>query len=112
MATVIPKMEVILQNPKHTQHFYRNIAKSNIDDFSDCTIICSDRVLSYNRLLPGLAFPELSSSPAFSFLPEVTVIMDQFTESEVIGAVNKVAKFWKIGLQNGETNGITQNQTV
>jgi len=90
-------MHVIVKHSKHAENIYQNLNQSEIkDNFCDCHVVCSDGVLSFNRMLLGLAFAELASSSSFSMLPEVTVIMSGFSTAEVSQTVQGVVDFWNM----------------
>ena len=62
----------------------------NKDPFLDTIVVCNDGVVTHNKLVLGLCFPELLHVPIFDLPQEQTVLMPDFTIAEVQSRITKM----------------------
>ena len=62
----------------------------NKDAFMDTIIVCQDGVVTHNRLVLGLVFPELCQVPVFDVPQEQTVIMPEHSTSELQNLIQEM----------------------
>ena len=62
----------------------------NKDPFLDTIVVCNDGVVTHNKLVLGLCFPELLHVPIFDLPQEQTVLMPDFTIAEVQSRITEM----------------------
>ena len=62
----------------------------NKDPFLDTILVCNDGVVTHNKLVLGLCFPELLHVPIFDLPQEQTVLMPDFTIAEVQSRITEM----------------------
>ena len=62
----------------------------NKDAFMDTIIVCQDGVVTHNRLVLGLVFPELCQVPVFDVPQEQTVIMPEHSTAELQNLIQEM----------------------
>ena len=71
--------------------------------FLDTIVVCQDGLMSHNKLLLGLMFPELSKVTIFDLPQEHTLIMPDYTISELQSRISDLLPEAEIG--SGESVG-------
>ena len=73
----------------------------NKDPFLDTIVVCNDGVVTHNKLVLGLLFPQLLHVPIFDLPQEQTVLMPDFSIAEV---QSRIAEMFP-GSENGNSIG-------